>query len=141
RTPEIAVLDADRVLRYRGRLDSQYRVGGVNPEAGREDLKLAIDAVLAGQPVEVAETPVDGCVISHETSAAEKTSFTFTRDVAPVLNKYCVTCHREEGGAPFSLQTYKRASAMADMMAEVVSEGRMPPWYAHPEHGEFMNDP
>ena len=65
RTPQVVVLDGERKLRYRGRIDSQFRTTGENPAAGREDLKEAIDDVLAGRPVSVAETPVDGCPISY----------------------------------------------------------------------------
>src|SRR5439155_1550245 len=51
RTPEVAVLDGTRKLRYRGRIDNQYRLGGVKPSADRQDLKEAIDDVLAGRKV------------------------------------------------------------------------------------------
>src|SRR5690606_13436403 len=61
RTPQIIVLDTNRAIPYRGRIDSQYRLGGVNPIAGRADLQEAIDDVLAGRDVRVPETPVDGC--------------------------------------------------------------------------------
>src|SRR4051794_16633292 len=39
RTPEVVVLDAGRKVRYRGRIDDQYRVGGARPQPTREDLK------------------------------------------------------------------------------------------------------
>ena len=42
RTPEVIVLDADRRLRYRGRIDDQYRLGGARDTATRNDLKDAI---------------------------------------------------------------------------------------------------
>src|SRR5690606_31181742 len=63
RTPEVAVLDAEGILRYRGRIDDQYRLGGVVPEASHHYLRDALDAVLAGEPVEPAETRVEGCLI------------------------------------------------------------------------------
>ena len=63
RTPQVVVLDGERKLRYRGRVDSQFSVAGVKPNSGREDLKLAIEDILAGRPVEVAETTVEGCPI------------------------------------------------------------------------------
>src|SRR6185436_7068352 len=47
RTPEVVVLDAGRKIRYRGRIDNQYRLGGVAPLVDREDLKEAIEDVLA----------------------------------------------------------------------------------------------
>src|SRR5262249_28736311 len=41
--------------------------------------------------------------------------------------------------APFSLITYRQASARADTIAEVVAEQRMPPWYGSGEFGTFIN--
>jgi peroxiredoxin len=141
RTPEVAVLDADRVLRYRGRVDDRYRVSGVQPTDGRDDLREALLDVLAGVEVRVAETPVEGCLITFpEAAATPDTPVTFAEDIAPILYKNCVECHRPNTAAPFSLITYEQASGKASMMAEVVNEGRMPPWYAHPGVGEFTNE-
>src|SRR5438132_189861 len=47
RTPEVVVLDGERKIRYRGRIDNQYRLGGVKPSVDRHDLKEAIQDVLA----------------------------------------------------------------------------------------------
>ena len=65
RAAEVVVLDAGRRLRYRGRIDDQYRPGGALPRPTRHDLKEALDAVLAGKNVAVPETPVDGCLITR----------------------------------------------------------------------------
>jgi hypothetical protein len=56
------------------------------------------------------------------------------------MKKHCQNCHHEGTAAPFSLGTYDEVSAQGEMVAEVVSEQRMPPWYAHPEIGKFKND-
>src|SRR5207253_6648887 len=64
RTPEVVVLDGERRLRYRGRIDDRYRLGGTRPAPTRRDLKEALDAVLAGREVTVTETEVDGCPIT-----------------------------------------------------------------------------
>ena len=139
RTAEVFVIGADRVLRYHGRVDDQYRVSGVQPNVTRHDLKEAIDAVLAGKDVEVATTPVDGCAIEKQTASAGGDKYSFAKDVAPILYNNCVECHRENGGAPFSLIEYKDASNYANMIAEVVKEERMPPWFAHREFGTWEN--
>jgi len=141
RTPEVAVLDADRVLRYRGRVDNRYRVSGVQPTEGRDDLREAVLEVLTGREVSVPETPVEGCLITFpDESPRADSSVTFAQDVAPILYANCVECHRPNTAAPFSLITYEQAAGKASMMAEVVNEGRMPPWYAHPEVGDFTNE-
>jgi hypothetical protein len=48
RTPEVVVLDAKRKLRYRGRIDDQVRTGGTRPDVQSDDLKQALDDLLAG---------------------------------------------------------------------------------------------
>jgi len=140
RTPQIAILNADRALVYRGRVDDQYRLGGVKPEVGRHDLREALLEVVAGKPVSVAETQAEGCLITYPEMPQPATPITYTRDIAPILNQNCVPCHREKGNAPFSLTDYRKAANYADMVAEVIAEERMPPWYAHPGHGKFANE-
>jgi thiol-disulfide isomerase/thioredoxin len=58
-TPHAFVFDADRKLRYVGRVDDSEREAGVK----RRDLREALDDVLAGKSVELAETKVFGCSI------------------------------------------------------------------------------
>jgi len=56
-TPHLFIFDAQRKLRYEGRVDNNPREALVT----RQDARLAIDAILAGKPVEVAKTPSVGC--------------------------------------------------------------------------------
>ena len=65
---------------------------------------------------------------------------TFTRDVAPIVQKNCVTCHRPGQIAPMSLLSYKEVRPWAKSIREVVVERRMPPWFADQRYGEFSND-
>ncbi|HJR59699.1 MAG TPA: hypothetical protein VJ813_09885 [Vicinamibacterales bacterium] len=65
---------------------------------------------------------------------------TFTRDVAPILYKNCVTCHRPGEIAPMSLLTYGEARKWAKAIRDEVDDGTMPPWHADPKHGRFAND-
>jgi thiol-disulfide isomerase/thioredoxin len=139
RVPEVVVLDGDRRLRYRGRIDDQYRLGGVRAAPSRRDLAEAIDAVLASKGVAVPETVVDGCLLPRLETTQPTGSATFVDDVAPVLRKHCVECHRPGTTAPFSLLTYEHAKAHAEVIAEVVTDGRMPPWYASADFGHFIN--
>ena len=138
RTPEAVVLGADKRLRYRGRIDDQYRLGGVRKEPTKRDLKDALDAVLAGQKVMNAETEVDGCPITFSKPYKPKDA-TFAEQVAPILQKHCWQCHQAGGSAPFALTSYKQASARAEALAEVVAQQRMPPWFASHEFGPFVN--
>lgn len=66
---------------------------------------------------------------------------TYNRDVAPILYKNCVVCHRPNDIAPMSLMTYKETRPWARSIREAVMQRRMPPWHADPKVGEFLNDP
>ena len=65
---------------------------------------------------------------------------TFTKDVAPIVQKHCVTCHRPGEAAPFSMLTYEETKPWAGMMKVVVSQKIMPPWFADPQYGHFANE-
>lgn len=56
-TPHVFIFDAEHKLRYEGRVDNNPREALVT----RRDARLALDALLAGKPVEVAKTPAVGC--------------------------------------------------------------------------------
>jgi peroxiredoxin/mono/diheme cytochrome c family protein len=65
---------------------------------------------------------------------------TYCREIVRILQKNCQECHRPGQIGPFSLLTYDDAVAWADTIREVVQEERMPPWYADPRYGHFLND-
>jgi len=140
RAGEVVVLDGEKKLRYRGRVDDQFRLGGERPNVTRDDLKQAIEDVLAGREVAAAETPVDGCKISLPEIRTVNKDVNFAEHIAPLLQKHCQDCHREGAPeAPFALASYQDAVDHADMIAETVREQRMPPWFGTKEHGEFTN--
>ncbi len=60
-TPDFYVFDKDMQLAYRGQMDDS-RPGSEIPVTG-EDLRVALDAVLAGRPVPSAQKPSMGCNI------------------------------------------------------------------------------
>jgi tetratricopeptide (TPR) repeat protein len=62
---------------------------------------------------------------------------TFARDVAPIIFRHCVACHRSGGTAPFSLITYDAARQRATQIAAATRRRLMPPWKAEPDYGEF----
>src|SRR5215469_2933532 len=65
---------------------------------------------------------------------------TFTKDVAPILQKRCQSCHRPGEAAPFSMLTYEETRPWAGAMKLAVRQKTMPPWYADPHVGHFSND-
>jgi hypothetical protein len=65
---------------------------------------------------------------------------TFNKDVLPILQKNCQTCHRPGEIAPMSFLTYKDARPWARGMKTAVVNRQMPPWFADPAYGHFAND-
>jgi peroxiredoxin len=140
RTPEAFVLDRQHVVRYHGRIDDQYSVGSVRNKPTKNDLLDAVDAMLAGKPVAAPLTEAVGCLIGRREPSHAGGDVTYSKDIAPIVQNRCVTCHRTGQIAPFTLTDYADAAAWSDMCLEVIDSGRMPPWGANPKHGEFLND-
>src|SRR4051812_3762755 len=65
---------------------------------------------------------------------------TFSKDVAPILYKNCVSCHQPGNIAPMSLLTYDQARPYARSIKARVVAGTMPPWHAEAPVGTFSND-
>src|SRR5476651_359626 len=68
---------------------------------------------------------------------------TFSKDVAPILQKACQNCHRPGAIAPMSLLTYQDARPWARSIKQKVSSREMPPWYIERHIGinKFKDDP
>jgi hypothetical protein len=145
RTPEVFVLDSEGKVHYRGRVDDQFgfglTAGYAKPNVTRRDLIEALDDLLAGRPVRVAQTQAEGCLIGRRPRGEASNGVTYSNQIARLIQKRCVECHREGEAAPFSMNSYAEVVGWAPMMREVVDLGRMPPWFADPKHGHFANDP
>ena len=66
---------------------------------------------------------------------------TYHKDVVPVLQARCQSCHRPGEAGPFSMLTYKDTRPWAKAMKEAVLTKKMPPWFADPQFGHFKNNP
>lgn len=140
RTPQVVVLDAARNIRYRGRIDDQFSVGAHRQKAKNRELATAIDELLADKAVSTPETDATGCAIGRVPKVEPHGDVTYSNQISRILNARCVECHRTGELAPFPLNTYHDVIGWADMMREVIDQGRMPPWFADPKHGKFSND-
>jgi peroxiredoxin len=140
RTPEAFVLSPAGAVLYQGRIDDQFGVGYKREAPTRRDLAEALDEVLAGKVVSKAKTDAAGCIISRAVKPKETGTVTYAKHVAAILQNNCQECHRPGQVGPMPLLTYEDAVAWSEMIKEVVSEKRMPPWYADPAHGKFSND-
>jgi cytochrome c553 len=80
-------------------------------------------------------------------SAPAAGGVTYTKDIAPVLQRSCENCHRADGVAPMSLTTYEEVRPWARAIKQRTGigphAGVMPPWYAEKNIGiqNFKNDP
>jgi hypothetical protein len=67
-------------------------------------------------------------------------TITFYKDVAPLLQKNCETCHRPGQIAPMTFQTYESARPWARAIKAAVLSKKMPPWFADSASGHILND-
>lgn len=145
RTPEVFVLDHERVIRYWGRIDDQYGfttgVGYGKKGVTRHDLVEALEEMLSNKPVSVAVTQAPGCHIGRTPKISPHGDVTYSQQIARIMNDRCVQCHRPGQIGPFPLTTYEETVGWGEMIREVVDQNRMPPWHANPDHGHFANDP
>lgn len=65
---------------------------------------------------------------------------TFHKDVQPILQKNCESCHRPGQIGPFSMRSYQEVRPWARAMKSAVVSRKMPPWNADPRYGHFNND-
>jgi hypothetical protein len=73
--------------------------------------------------------------------AADPQSVTFYRDVLPILQERCQSCHRAGEIGPMPLGTYTETRPWAKAIRQAVVTRKMPPWNADAPHGKFRNDP
>ena len=64
----------------------------------------------------------------------------FHKDVLPILQRNCQTCHRPGQVAPMSFLTYQNARPWAKAMKSAVLSKKMPPWFADARYGPYVND-
>jgi hypothetical protein len=67
-------------------------------------------------------------------------SVTFTKDVAPILQRHCQSCHRPGEAGPFSMLTYEDVRPWTGAIKLAVQQRVMPPWFADPKFGHFSNE-
>jgi hypothetical protein len=65
---------------------------------------------------------------------------TFNKDVLPILQQNCQSCHRPGNIAPMSFLSYDTTRPFAKAMKAAVMSRKMPPWFADPQYSHFSND-
>ena len=97
-------------------------------------LQLSIVPCLLGQMAGMAKPD------SAALPVTKASNLTFTRDVAPILQQNCQSCHRPGEGTPFSMLTYEDARPWAAMMKKMVVTRAMPPWFEDGHTEKFANN-
>src|ERR1051325_2908126 len=77
---------------------------------------------------------------SAKVSGDTKTSLTYSKHIAPIFMKNCMSCHRQGEIAPMALTSYKEIRPWARSIREKIITKEMPPWHADPAHGKWAND-
>jgi hypothetical protein len=80
-------------------------------------------------------------VSSPRAAVVQSSGVVFNKDVLPILQKNCQTCHRPGEVAPMSFLTYESTRPWAKAIKEAVLSKKMPPWFADPHYGDFRNQP
>jgi mono/diheme cytochrome c family protein len=89
---------------------------------------------------------VAGIAATVSAQTARKEQVTFTKHIAPILQRSCQSCHRPNSLAPMSLMTYEEARPWAKAMKLRTAirnrQGVMPPWYIEKDIGiqRYKND-
>jgi len=137
----IAINTKDRSVFYRGGIDDQLSEGAKKPAPTARYLETALTEFLGGKKISQAAAPVHGCLIAFEKVTEESGgSISYAKQIAPILQNKCVSCHSEGNIGPFAMSSYRKVKNKARMIEEVVAAKRMPPWHADPHYGKFEND-
>ncbi|WP_406823779.1 cytochrome c [Pedobacter sp. KACC 23697] len=73
-------------------------------------------------------------------SSVKAQKITYYKDVAPIIQNKCQSCHRPGEAAPFSLLTYEDVAKRASFIKKVTQSGYMPPWKPDNHYRLFKND-
>jgi peroxiredoxin len=114
---------------YRGPLDSHANA--------------ALDALLAGQAPAVTRVAMSSgkpVTFPEKAHAADFAKISYAKDIAPILQEKCVSCHISGGIGPFAMNSYDIVKGFSPMIRETVRTHRMPPYFADPHIGAFKND-
>jgi hypothetical protein len=114
----------------------------MNAAKSRWQLKIGL-ALLAPAAVSL----MSSSALKADDAPVIKGEVTFSKDIAPILQRSCQNCHQPNSVAPMSLITYKEvrpwARAIKERTALRDKRGAMPPWFIEKNVGiqHYKNDP
>lgn len=97
---------------------------GVRPDCSGEQKRLVLYAMIIRRSWLVL-----WCVtVGAFACGGDETAATYHRDIRPLMERNCISCHNDDGIAHFSLEGFANAQAYSDAALVEVEQGRMPPW-------------
>jgi hypothetical protein len=108
--------------------------------------RLVRFAVAGFAAIALPTTTLSAQTRNNPANDAGKDAVTFTKDIVPILQRSCQSCHRPDSLAPMSLITYEEtrpwAKAIKSRTAIRNRQGVMPPWYIEKDIGiqRYKND-
>jgi len=143
RTAEIFVIDPKtKKVVYHGPIDDRLTYENQKSSAKHTYLADALDAVISGDKVEVAQVDAPGCLVNFPERAMKQqhASISYSKTIAPILEAKCVGCHQKGAIGPWAMSSYNMVKGFAPMIREVIRTDRMPPWHADPNVGHFLRE-
>ena len=140
-TAEAFVVDSHGSLRYRGAIDDQYGISFQRAGITSPWLRTALDNAIRGEEPQVRVTMPHGCPISPASiPKSAREPVTYHNRVSRIIQSRCQVCHRVGGLGPMPLENFRQVHERRDVIAAMVGAGRMPPWFARRDVGEWAND-
>jgi peroxiredoxin len=140
RTAEVFVIDPKTwQVVYHGPVDDRSDYGGGQKKVEHRFAADALTSLLDGKPVQQASVASKGCLIDFP-ARAKVAQISYAKDVAPILDKNCVSCHQKGSIGPFAMDNYETVKGFAPMIREVIRTDRMPPYNADPHVNKFSDD-
>jgi len=100
----------------------------------------AVAALVAGEKLAFAGAPAAGTPIAFPERGRAFDKITYTKTIAPIIEKKCASCHQPGGIGPMPLNTYEQVKGFSPMIREVIRTNRMPPYLADQTVGAFQDD-
>ena len=103
-------------------------------------IKVSVGGSERTRPTSAVPSPSVGRVLSDPSSP--NSTPTFAKDIAPIFQRSCQTCHHPGTSAPMSLVSYEDARPWARSIRQRVSNRDMPPWHLDKTVGirHYKND-
>ena len=139
--PQAFVLSVDAKVVYSGLIDDEYAAIGRKRAIFRNHyLSDAVQAVTRGRLPKTRTTQAIGCLIEGVDEKTVSSRITYCRDIAPIIQAHCATCHRPGEAAPFPLLSFKDVAKRSRQIVAVTSSRLMPPWKPEPGFGHFRDE-